>query len=58
MTTLLKPVSSHANQEDQKAHATQPPAYLRWLRCPEIQQAIYEMGYTPRFIPGNHKRHV
>ena len=58
MKTLLKPVSSHANAEGQKEHANQPPAYLRWLRCPEIQQAMYEMSDTPRFIPGNHKRHV
>ena len=44
--------------EVQKANSTQPPAYLCWLRSPVIQQAIYEMSDTPRFIPGNHKRQV
>ena len=58
MTTLLNPVSSCANSEEQRANSTQPPAYLRWLRSPKIQKAIYEMSDTPRFIPGNHKLHV
>ncbi len=58
MKTLLKTASSHANPEVQKANSAQPPAYLYWLRSPEIKQAIYEMSDTPHFIPGNHKRHV
>ena len=58
MTTLLKTVSSHANPEVQKANSTQPPAYLRMLLSPKIQQAVYEMSEAPHFIPGNHKLHV
>ena len=58
MKTLLKTVSSHDNPEVQKVNSTNTPAYLYWLRSPEIQQAIYEISDAPHFIPGNHKRHV
>ena len=58
MKNLLKTASSHANPEVQKADSIPTPAYLHWLLRPEIQQAMYEMRDTPRFIPGNHKRHV
>lgn len=58
MTTLLKTVSADANREVQKSNSTESPAYIRWLRSAKIRQAIFEMSDTPRFIPGNHRRHV
>jgi hypothetical protein len=58
MSTQLKTAASKANIEVRKVDSTPPPAYLLWLGSHEIQQAIYKMSDTPRFIPGNHRRHV
>ena len=59
MTTLLEAVSSPASPEIARdpTLSTPTPEYLPWLLSPVIKQAIDKMFDTPRFAPGNHKRH-